>query len=257
MMITHCNRIRLTFLFFVFLAVVVLTCDSSDPPAFPGANPNETAQLGRENAEAELAALWLSGELTAPEALYQSIKEDLLDIRAAYADSIAQLAIEFFPPWEPSQVLVGFTQSGVEKLRAGNYPEFEELNDLFHLAELDTKFHWHSPLAILTFEGRQHPARIAAPYESLDDVRYAEPNGFVGDWGNVYPWRLDDGMSYLWRDAWGDCPAGCINSRFWYFRVTDAGIEYVGTFEKWVDPEPSWWGEAKAAYFRYRNWHYE
>jgi hypothetical protein len=91
----------------------------------------------------------------------------------------------------------------------------------------------------------------------LDGVRYAEPNGFVGDWSNVYPWRLDEGMSYLWRDAWGDCPAGCINSRFWYFRVTDAGIEYVGTFDKWVDPEPPWWGEAKSAYFRYRNWHYE
>ena len=256
-MITHRSRLHLLDVFLVLLAVVVLTCDSSDPPASAGAKVNETVEFGRENAEAELAALWLSGELTAPKALYQTIKDDLSDIRAAYTDSIAELEIEFVPPWEPSQVLVGFTESGVERLRAGDYPEFDELNDLFHLAELDTKFHWHSPLAILTFEGRQHPARIAAPYESFDDVRYAEPNGFVGDWGNVYPWWLDEGISYLWRDAWGDCPAGCINSRFWYFRVTDAGIEYVGTFEKWVDPEPPWWGEAKAAYFRYRTGHYE
>lgn len=238
----------------MILAVSALAaCDSPDSADYGGEKTVKYIEFGRENAEAELAALWLSGELQAPEELYQSIKDDLSEIRAMYADSLAQLEIEFAPPWAPSQVLVGLTESGVQKLRSGDFPEFEELNSLFHLAELDTKLNWAAPVAVLTFEGRQHPARIAAPYAFLNDVSYAEPNGFSGDWSNVYPWRLSDGMSYLWREAWGDCPAGCINSRFWYFRVTGSGIEYVGTYRLGDDPEPPWWLEAKTSYFLYRN----
>ena len=91
--------------------------------------------------------------------------------------------------------------------------------------------------------------------EALDGVRSAEPNGWSGDNNNVYPWRLDGGgLSYLWREGWGDCPAGCINNRFWYFRVNDGLIDFVGTFQLHADPEPHWWEEAKRAWYHYMGW---
>jgi len=90
-------------------------------------------------------------------------------------------------------------------------------------------------------------------YGEVASVRYAEPNGYIGDWSNVYPWVYEDGMTYLFRKGEGDCLAGCIDSYFWYFRVNDAGvIEYVGTYKLRDVPEPSWWAEAKVGFERYR-----
>jgi len=237
----------------LLLAVAVAACTTSDEPSPIGGDGYKSIDRGRGDSESELAALWLSGERVAPSDLYQTIKSDLSDIRTAYLDSISEVDTEFRPPWVPSQIIVGFTEEGVRKLRTGEFPEFDELNDLFHLTELDTKLTSTTPRAVLTFAGNQHPQRLSDPYGELDDIVYAEPNGYMGDWSNVYPWRLADGMSYLWRDAWGDCPAGCINSRFWYFRVTELGIEYVGTFQYHVDPEPPWWSEAKVAFDQYRS----
>lgn len=236
----------------IVLAAVVVACSTSDDGT-PVGGQYKSVDRGPAATEAELAALWLSGELVAPADLYETIKADLADIRTAHVDSITELGTEFEPPWVPSQIVVGFTEDGVRKLRSGDFPEFDELNDLFQLAELDTKLTWITPSAVLTFEGRQHPSRIAVPYRALDDIVYAEPNAYSGDWSNVYPWHLDGGMSYLWRDTGGDCPSGCINSRFWYFRVTDSGVEYVGSFDYHVDPEPPWWNEARAAFDQFRS----
>jgi hypothetical protein len=213
----------------------------------------ESVLAPRENSEAERAAVWLSGELVAPEDLYLAIKTDLEAIRTGYGDNITELDIGFKEPWQLSAILLGVTDLGREKLRDGHWPEFSALNDQFQLSELDTTRLERMNLAILTFEGRQHPDRIADPYSALEGVRHAEPNHRCCDWSNVYPWQLDEGMTYLWRSAWGDCPAGCIHSHFWYFRVTDAGIEYVGTYELRVDPEPPWWDEAKTAYEFFRG----
>jgi hypothetical protein len=79
-----------------------------------------------------------------------------------------------------------------------------------------------------------------------------EPNGYGGDWSNVYPCVDPDQRTYLFKEGSGDCPAGCITNEFWYFRITD-GIEYVGTFKLREDPEPAWWPEAKRALDRYYN----
>jgi hypothetical protein len=239
--------------FVALAALVIITCASSEDGSPIASRSYKAIVTPLENPEAAEAAIWLSGELVAPEDLYLTIKADLQAIRAEFGGSISELDIEFVSPWELSVVLIRFTDSGKERLRDGNWPEFFDLNDRFGLSKMDTTRFESSNRAILTFEGRQHPERISEPYDALDDVHYAEPNHLCCDWSNVYPWRLADGMSYLWRSAWGDCMAGCINSRFWYFRVTDSGIEYVGTYELWAEPEPPWWDEAKTAYEYYRG----
>lgn len=214
--------------------------------------PPDTIVISSE--EAELAALWLSGELTAPLDLYGAIAADLDSIRTEYADSTLLASVEFFPPWVPSQIVTQLTAEGVKRLRDGDFAEFDSLGVEFGITKVDTASLWqHLRVASLSFSGLKHPARIAQAYAALPEVVFAEPNRFVGDWSNVYPWKITGGMSYLIRYAWGDCPAGCINSIFWYFRVRNGVVEYVGRVQKPDEPDPSWWDEAKVAYYAYRG----
>jgi hypothetical protein len=109
---------------------------------------------------------------------------------------------------------------------------------------------WFGNFIILSFEGRLHPERLAELYMKIPSVVSAGPNHFFGDWSNVYPWFIDDGLSYLFREAWGDCPSGCMYSCYWYFEATISGVNSIGT---WCPPgpEPEWWEEAKIALFHY------
>lgn len=234
-------------------ALLALACSDSNLMRPGGGSLNVTP---KDNAEAELAALWLSGELIAPENLYETIMDDLDTIRTEYADSTTLASIEFTPPWVPSELLLGLTAEGKRKVQAGDYPELEALNRRYRATEVDTSSSlWRNyGAARIEFSGRKHPGVLAGGYGALDDVMWVEPNWLVGDWSCVYPWQIDGGMSYLFRYAWGDCPAGCIHSIFWYFRVIDGNIEYVGRWlESWVDPQPEWWAEARAAYRAYRG----
>jgi hypothetical protein len=232
-------------------ALVALGCEDSG--VVRNGVPQNEATTPRDNEEAELAALWLSGDLVAPQDLYQRIKRDLARIRQEHSDLETMASIEFMPPWVPSQLLTRFTPEGVEKIRDGDYPELELLNARFGLTRLDTISLWRMGTAIMEFYGRKHPLALGAPYVALDDVMWAEPNHYVGDWSCVYPWPIDGGMSYLVRHGSGDCLAGCINNIFWYFRVDDDEVEYVGRYEMWVEPEPVWWNEAKTAFWAYRG----
>jgi hypothetical protein len=143
----------------------------------------------------------------------------------------------------------------VQKIRDGHYPELEALNAQFGLTNLDTtRSLWSHGSVLMEFSGCKHPYVLGSYYEQLVDVMWSEPNGRIGDWSCVYPWKIEGGMSYLFRNAWGDCPAGCINSVFWYLRVIGGDLEYVGRYQTWVDPEPGWWDEAKTAFYAYRGY---
>jgi len=69
-------------------------------------------------------------------------------------------------------------------------------------------------------------ARLFGP---LDRVRYAEPNGLVGDGNDLAATREADAVVLAYSVGSGDCPAGCIHRRFWRFRVFDDGrVAYLG-----------------------------
>ncbi len=212
------------------------------------------SETPRENREAEEAALWLSGELYAPQALYENIRDDLAEIRGEYLDSIPKTAIGFFPPWVVTQLIVLPDDATWDRIRNGEPNAIDSLNVVFRATKLDssrTSFLW----ALITFEGRLHPWRLSEIYGAQDGVIVAEPNGYCCDWGNVYPWEHDGNMTYLFRDGYGDCPSGCIYSDFWYFRRVDGVTEYVGTYSTENDPAPpDWWDEAKTAFHRFKGY---
>lgn len=227
----------------ILLIVLVSSCkDPAGPVNVPVRGIEDTP---RADYEAEAAALLLSGELIATEALYQEMLRDLARMATAFEQETGTAAPEFVPPWVPGELTVGISQEAADQLRAGTYTDLDDLNDLYHLAEADTSL-LRIGVMVLKFEGRLHPERLISIYDRVPSVRWSEPNGLWVFSSDLYVRPLDTGMAFLfWRGS-GDCPSGCTNNQYWYLRLQD-DIEYVGTYRFGQEPEPPWWEEAALA----------
>jgi len=234
----------------VLAVMFAVACDDD-----PVSNKNSTGQLTPvDQEEADEAALWLSGEMTSPPALYRTIQSDLAAIRADYAASVPNVSVKFSPKWESSMLLVGVDEDLNQKLLAHEPNALEAMNRTMSATEMERSFIFHPefPFVSIRFEGRKHPQRLAEVYRTVEGVTAAGPNGFAGDGSSVYPWPVSGGMSYLFRSGFGDCPAGCMYSIFSYFRRANGRTEYMGSYDTRFDPEPAWWTEAKTAFEVYR-----
>lgn len=202
----------------------------------------------RENREAEVMALCLSNRLVAPEHLYQTILYQLAAIRAQYGDSIPQLKeISFRTDWAIGELLILLTIEARELVRIGKYHDLDFLNEYLKLKKMDTCCGWNH----LIFEGCLHPEYLVDLYVPVASVEYAQPNFFYGDGSTIYPSFSENGITYLFREAWGDCPSGCYRQRFWCFEADGFDVNYIGFWDPATEPEPDWWGQARTGIFPY------
>lgn len=68
------------------------------------------------------------------------------------------------------------------------------------------------------------PAAVDA-YRAIEGVLDAHPNFPVGDGPSIAAFNVGETWYVLFRDAWGDCPAGCTEGAFYYFAVTDGHVK--------------------------------
>jgi hypothetical protein len=176
--------------------------------------------LTNPRVEAEYLSLEISGELRPPVALANQIQDDLAAIRLARPD-LANIHV--FPSWVPGDLIVGFTPEAFSEFEAGTFNGFNSL-----YAELGTpqsRTLDSLKVAFLNFNQMYHGVRLAQLFQPVDGVRYAEPNGAIGD-GNDIVARAN--RTYTLSRGYGDCPAGCIYRESWDFTVTDNGV-FSGT----------------------------
>jgi len=233
----------------ICVLAVMFAVACSDDPVSNHTNTDQTTPALADQ-EADEAALWLSGEMTSPPALYGTIQSDLAAIRADYAVSVPNVSIKFRPRWMSSMLIVGVDDDLRKKILAHEPNALQEMNRTMGATEMEWTIRDRPdfPFVSIRFEGRKHPRRLADVYRTVEGVTSAGPNGVVGDGSSVYPWRVPGGMSFLFRAGFGDCPAGCIYSIFCYFRRANGRTEYLGSYDTRFDPEPAWWTEAKTAY---------
>ena len=224
----------------ILVLPLIIGCSKSTKTECPPLTP-------RANEEAELVALCLSGELVAPNGLYEQVRRDLAAIRATFGDTFELInQIRFSPPWVPGNLMLGFDETAFQLLRDGQYHAWDDLNQQYEVTDMDTVPFTSGGVVLLIFQRRLHPWRLAKLYEDLPGVWTVSPNHIIGDWSNVYARQTWEGMTYLFRRGWGDCPSGCIYSEYWYFRVDDNWPMFVG---HWVPHQqsnvPEWWEEAR------------
>ena len=75
-----------------------------------------------------------------------------------------------------------------------------------------------------------------AAYSQVEGVQYAHLNGVGGDGPDIDALQNGDTWYVVFRDAWGDCPAGCMHSELMYFTVTGNEVVSVDAAQAATEP---------------------
>jgi hypothetical protein len=65
------------------------------------------------------------------------------------------------------------------------------------------------------------PAVAKLMLAASSDIRYAEPNGIIGDGDRIILTIDVDSRSYAFSHGWGDCIGGCISRHTWTFNMVN------------------------------------
>gem|GEM_PF-706473 len=241
------------------LAIVVMSCSKSveyepGPPDPYEDLKEQIAKSPRPDEEAELMALFSSGHVVAHQRDYDRVREAVSLVRETFRDSVPFLdSVQFTYNASVGVVLILLNEEAVGQLRDGSFVDWDSLNTLYRVAEIDTTWLGSSDQVVLTFEGRLNPSLLSFYYSQLDCVVGVGISVEIGDHSNIYPWMSGfDDRTFLLRKAWGDCLTQCDNNRFWYFKVVDGEAEDIGEYAPDASPiSPVWWDQARTAFCRY------
>ena len=75
----------------------------------------------------------------------------------------------------------------------------------------------------LRLDERLNVEAAIAVYEAIDGVAYAEPDVRLGGGSDIEATRARGTWHVVFRKAWGDCPAGCIDDELSFFTVEEGG----------------------------------
>ncbi len=223
---------RIIFILPIIAVLFFFSCDNSTGPTHnePLTFEENLALSPRPDAEAEEMALYLSGDLVAPQELYQRIKFALRTLRREYADSIPAVNNHFRSIIITSTFEIVFTNEAVDSIHAGSYSMWDSLNE-YYSGMLDTSFlwawsEWH--IGDLHFRPRLNPIKLYDEYKNIDNLGVIRPRDPIGDAPNIYPWLDDDSsLIFVVRDAWGDCPSGCLENHFYLFKETHRSFKLM------------------------------
>lgn len=203
--------------------------------------------------EAEVLALYMSGQMCAPQVLYERVQKDLAYIREQWGDSIPRLrSIKVLPRFWAGMVNLLTLRETFWAMRDGAYHAWDSLNESLWI---DTILYAdYGPVVDLRSRARLNGFRLTTTYERLPGVRIA--SGIYTThpeiaYPNLYAYQIDAGPRYLFYDPARDWPLDCsgLVGDYWYFRSARGHIEYVGHYYLTCPRNriPSWWTEAYQA----------
>ena len=171
--------------------------------------------------------------------LIDDIARALRMIRATWPDMVE---VSARPEWKPGTLILGLEPSLFEAVSTGlseegisspfctRHPEFDALNTAVGLRGVEI-FPFKYALAIaIRFHQRERILFAAASYEKIEGVIYARPEFILGDGSDIEILRSGGKWYAVFREAWGDCPSGCIFSEYNFF------VEHEGEVKR-IDPK--------------------
>lgn len=100
--------------------------------------------------------------------------------------------------------------------------------DSVELAYSYPSFPW---LSVTSTNGRFNLRPTVEEFNSLENVIISEYNKLCAGDGNNITWMKDGNADILtFSIGWGDCPSGCINHRYWEFKIEDQKAEFVKAY---------------------------
>jgi len=194
----------------------------------------------RENAEAEYMALDLSGELYANENIYIKILNDLKAIRTNYGQLYPKLnEIKYRNESEyTSEILLKikesykeqFWRSCIENDQEGIFAKFYEKNKIYSIEDIVCKGRLSGSYTMKSIY-RLNESLLSGIYDEFFFVDYTLPNYLRWDNSTICVFRDEvPPVSYIFRNAYGDCLSGCIYQDYYYF-IMGTEPEFLGHYE--------------------------
>ena len=109
-------------------------------------------------------------------------------------------------------------------LKTGNV-EFDALNAQLGLSAV--QIFTSTKIAIFYFNDSLNVPLASMRYSSIEDIEFAHPNNISGDGSDLAVQKLKGVWYVVFRHAWGDCPAGCLNSEFYFFEVKGTETQLI------------------------------
>ena len=80
---------------------------------------------------------------------------------------------------------------------------------------------------LVRFDPLRDVERAALSYAGIEGVTHVEPNFALGDGPDIEVAWVDGTWYLVFREAWGDCPSGCLYSALHYFIEREGEVERV------------------------------
>ena len=115
------------------------------------------------------------------------------------------------------------------------HASFDALNAKLGLRTAETLR--YGGYAFLDVDERVDVIEATFAYFLIEGVDYARPEWAVGGSPDVDAAKVRDTWHFVFRNAWGDCPAGCIHSELSFYTVAEGGAERIEPAEaRAMDP---------------------
>ena len=167
-------------------------------------------------------------------ALGREVRQLLLLIRRAYP---AMAEVHVREEYRPGRIILGL-EGELRDIVIGTWNDenalappptghaaFDDLNAKLGLSAAETLR--HGGFAFLDVDERVDVMEAAYWYSTIDGVDYARPDWAVGDGPDIDAAWVQGTWHVVFRNAWGDCPSGCIYRELSFFTVTDARVARV------------------------------
>ena len=204
---------------------------------------SEILATPREDYSLEMLAISMTDTITAPQAVYDRLTKDvpaMQDVLENKMDSSVMnyegSKINHIPLRSGRTLIIGSDTNTIQRMKNGTFSEWECLASWYKLEHLEEYF---GVIVIATFNGVYNLKKISEEFKNLPGVRYVEFNSRLGGGSSVRGKMEGETWHFVFEAAWGDCPAGCIYSHFYYLTTKPgAGPIFV---EEWVKGgRPEW-----------------
>ena len=208
-------------------APMVVRADSPTPPVISEAASLADRILARESDEL------LLDEKRRHE-LAREIESVLKRLRYAYPE-VEKISVR--AARQPGVLLLGVKpdlfkmvdgllegKNGPVALRTGN-AAFDALNAKLRLKAV--RPYRHTGVLVMHLSERANIGAAQRAYRKIAGVEYAEADAYLGDGSDIEAAKSGGIWHIVVRKAWGDCPAGCIYKKLFFFVVKEGQVERI------------------------------